>query len=170
MSQSNETKCGNYELCGNYKVPGIGSDYCMACGSWFKVSGFGWDKLIIVDSSDECTVCMNLCERKLMFPTNCGHSFCITCSRNILFWDEARYTLSPVPYGCPPCPNGCENPEKGKQCDCEEYDSVQEVWGQSNPTMINKWNDDQNRSLENSSNDITYSKRTCPLCRKKYDR
>ena len=97
MSQQEDSKCHNFELCQNDKVTGIGSDFCMTCGSWFKVCGFGWDKLIFIDSTDECVVCMNLCDRKLMFPTNCGHSFCVECSKNILFWDETRYHLSPVP-------------------------------------------------------------------------
>jgi hypothetical protein len=170
MSENNQSKCVNYEFCEHDKVPGIGSDYCMVCGSWFKVCGFGWDKLTIVDSTDECAVCMNMCERKLMFPTKCGHSFCINCSRNILFWDETRYHLSRVPYGCPPCPNGCENPEKGKQCYCEEYDSIQEHWEQHNPDDFNIWNNAEKESINDSSNDVTYGKCTCPLCRKKYVR
>ena len=172
MSENTEsnTKCSNYEFCEHDKVPGIGSDYCMTCGSWFKVSGFGWDKLSIVDSTDECAVCMNECGRKLMFPTKCGHSFCISCSRNILFWDETRYHLSPVPYGCPPCPNGCENPEMGKQCYCEEYDAIEDIWKQNHPEQYDRWNNEQNTSIDNSGNDVTYGKATCPLCRKKYVR
>jgi hypothetical protein len=63
-----------------------------------------------------------------------------------------------------------ENPEKGKQCNCEEYDSIQEEWEQSKPDEFNKWNYHQNISIYNSSNDITYGKGTCPLCRKKYFR
>ncbi len=169
MSEENTFKCGNYELCGHDKVPGISSNYCMTCGSWFKVGGFGWNKLTIINSADECVVCMNICERKLMFPTNCGHSFCISCSRSILFWNRTIYTLSPVPYGCPPCPNGCINPVKGKQCDCEEYDSIQDLWQESKPTEFHRWNSDQNISIDNSSNDI-YGNGVCPLCRKKYIR
>ena len=172
MSENNEsnTRCNNYEFCEGYKVPEIGSDYCMSCGSWFKVCGFGWDKLTIVDSTDECAVCIDECERKLMFPTKCGHSFCISCSRNILLWDQTRYHLSPVPYGCPPCPNGCENPKKGRQCYCEEYDPIEDNWKQNHPEQYNRWNNEQNMSLDNSVNDVTYGKATCPLCRKKYVR
>jgi len=169
MSQENDSKCGNHEFCEGYKCPGIGSDYCMTCGSWFK-GQFGWDKLTIVDSTDECAVCMNVCERKLVFPTNCGHSFCKNCSRNLLFWDETRYHLSPVSYGCPPCPNGCENPKTGRQCYCEDYDSIQNEWERSNPEKFKKWNDDQNKSIDNSLYDINYGQGVCPLCRKKYVR
>jgi hypothetical protein len=164
------SKCNNYEFCEQYRVPEMGSEYCMTCGSWFKAGGFGWDKLTIVNSTNECAICMHECERKLMFPTKCGHSFCIDCSKKILFFDETRYHLSPVTYGCPPCPNGCVNPEKGKQCYCEEYDSIQETWEQSNPNEFNKWNNDQENSINNSSNDVTYGKGVCPLCRTKYVR
>lgn len=48
--------------------------------------------------------------------------------------------------------------------------NIQDEWEQSKPDEFNKWNDDQNKSIENSSNDITYGKATCPLCRKKYIR
>ena len=169
MSQNNNSKCTNYEFCQHDKVPEMGSDYCMTCGSWFKM-GFGWDKLTIVDSTDECIVCTNMCERKLMFPTKCGHSFCLPCSRKILFFDESTYHLSPVQYGCPPCPNGCENPEKGKQCYCEEYDAIEEEWKNCNPGSWNRWNNEQNKSIDDSSKEITYGKGTCPFCRKKYFR
>ena len=166
---NNELNCANYEFCGGQRVPDMSSDFCMTCGSWFK-AGFGWDKLEIIDCNEECVVCMNVCQRKLRFPTKCDHSFCLICSRNIIFWDETRYHLSPEPYGCPSCPNNCKNPKQGKQCYCEEYDSVQEIWQESNPTEFNKWNKDKNASIENSVNGITYGKGTCPLCRKKYVR
>jgi hypothetical protein len=169
MAENNNLKCGNYEFCGNEKVPEMGSDFCMTCGSWFKIGGFGWNKLTIIDCTDECIICMNICERKLLFPTNCGHSFCLNCSRNILFWDETRYHLSRVPFGCPPCPNGCVNPIKGKQCYCEEYDSIQDGWEQNKPEEYKEWEKAERKSVD-ASNDITYGKCVCPLCRKKYTR
>lgn len=172
MSQSNTTRCANYALCEGEKNPKTGTDYCMTCGSWNKAGGFGWDKLTIVDCvegyDDECAVCMNVCEKKLMFPTNCGHSFCINCSNNILFWDESRYYLSPVAYGCPPCPNKCNNPEKGKQCACEEYNIIKDTWGLSNPEKFDRWIEAETKSITKSSNESTYGKAVCPLCRKKY--
>ena len=169
MAEINTSKCGNYEFCGNEKVPGMGSDFCMTCGSWFKIGGFGWDKLTIIDSTEECIICMNISERKLLFPTNCKHSFCLSCSRNILLWDATRYHLSRVPFGCPPCPNGCVNPIKGKQCYCEEYDYIQDGWEQNKPEEFKMWNSEENKSVD-SSNDVTYGKCVCPLCRKKYNR
>jgi hypothetical protein len=66
-------KCINYQFCERDRVHGIDSKYCMDCGSWFKY-GNGWNELT---STDECAVCMNLCKKKLLFPTKCGHSFCV---------------------------------------------------------------------------------------------
>jgi hypothetical protein len=104
------------------------------------------------------------------FPTNCGHSFCIECCRNLLFWNETRYHLSPEPYGCPPCPNGCINPIKGKQCYCEEYTELQDNWEIENYEQWKKWNDAEHLSIEHSAdNETTFGKRICPLCREKYN-
>ena len=169
MSEGNDIRCVNYEFCGNDRVPGMGSECCMGCGSWFK-GGFRWDKLTIVDSTTECDVCMNVCARKLLFPANCGHSFCLPCSRQILYYNESTYFLSPVTYGCPPCPNGCENPVRGKQCDCIEYDSVQNAWEQANPDDFTRWNDAQNASIDHGETNEIYGRGACPLCRKKYSR
>jgi len=170
MSEPTSIQCENYEFCKSERVPGMGSKYCMTCGSWFKICGFGWDKLTIVDSIDECILCMNMCKRKIMFPTNCGHSFCLPCSKKILYISEDRSCLSPVPYGCAPCPKGCENPVKGVQCHCIEYDSIQDQWKNANPTEFNTWNDAQNYSIDNSVYDYAYGSSSCPLCRKKYER
>jgi hypothetical protein len=177
-SESDEKKCLNYQLCRDTVPNGMGEDFCMTCGSWFKVSGFGWDKLHFITNNDPCNVCFENCNEKLMFPTNCGHSFCIDCSRKILFWDETRYHLSPVPFGCPPCPNGCVNPIKGTQCYCIEYDDVQELWKQKHPKQFKLWNDkthisiDTNDEQENISDtcDVKYGSKICPTCRQKYVR
>jgi hypothetical protein len=171
MCLASKMNCVNHELCEHQKVEGIGSDFCMTCGSWFKVCGFGWDALTFVDATDECVICMETCERKLMFPTNCGHSFCIPCSRNILFFDESRYHLSPVPYGCPPCPNGCINPIKGTQCGCEEYDAVKDAWASTNKKEHTKWIRDESKSFKKAEEEPTaFGNCTCPLCRKRYER
>jgi hypothetical protein len=135
------------------------------------MGGFGWDKLNIIDCDEECDVCMNICKRKLLFPTKCGHSFCLECSKEVLFWDECKYHLSPVPYGCPPCPNGCENPERGKQCYCDEYyDVVIEQWKQTNPVHYLKWDKEQEISIDNGNDNTSSGKGVCPMCRKEYIR
>lgn len=166
-----ESQCPNYELCGNtVPVPGIGNGFCMTCGSWFKYGGFGWNQLTFINSSEICSVCFNDCERKLMFPAGCGHSFCIDCSKQILFWNSSRYCKSPVSYGCPPCPNGCNNPITGYQCDCIEYDPVIDQWQQNDPVNWNRWNNEQTISIETCDNNPVYGKCICPLCRAKYVR
>jgi hypothetical protein len=172
--EENRIKCKNYELCESLLPQdhyiNIGNYLCMTCGSWFKF-GLGWDELTFIDSNEECSICFNNCTKKLIFPTNCGHSFCIKCSKNILFWDETRYHLSPEPYGCQPCPNGCINPIKGEQCYCEEYKIVQDNWKLEQPDAYKQWNDNEDLSIEQGEDNNSYfSNCTCPLCRKKYKR
>jgi len=169
-------KCKNYELCQRVLPPDCfenGVKYlCMACGDWFKMGGFDWNELEFRDAEEDCPVCMNTNNKQVKFPTNCGHWFCVSCTRNILFWDEQRYHLSPVLYGCPHCPNGCGNPERGKQCGCEEYDEIQDNWERSNPDDYNRWNDAENISIglgEDNPGSVFNSKK-CPLCRATYTR
>ena len=165
--------CTNHEFCnGTAPGQGINSQYCMTCGSWFKVGGFGWDRLTIVDNTDgDCVICFQPCARKLIFPAGCGHSFCLNCSRDILLFDETRYGLSPVPFGCPPCPNGCVNPVRGKQCYCYEYDPVQEQWKNEQLGDWTRWNTAEHASIDHSNDDAdAFGSGRCPLCRTKYER
>ena len=60
---------------------------------------FGWNELEFRDTQNDCVVCMECTGREMKFPA-CNHYFCVECSKKILFWDETRYHLSPVPYGC----------------------------------------------------------------------
>jgi hypothetical protein len=161
-----ERNCLNYEFCHNRPGPVELGPFCMTCGSAYN--GKQWDKLTFIDSKEDCDVCFNHCDRKVMFPANCGHAFCIECSKAILLWDETRYHLDPVRYGCPPCPNACENLAKGKQCYCEEYDAIVDLWHEAHPDQFSLWNEAEHESIENSD-DITYGKGVCPLCRRKYD-
>jgi len=144
----------------------------MCCGSWFKIDGFGWDHLEFKDCDEDCDVCGEPVTRKLEFPTKCGHSFCISCCKNILFFDSTRYTLNPVNYGCPPCPNGCSNPEKGKQCDCMEYDEIQLTWKEEYPDEYDFWFDEQRISIETgeTTEGCVYGSCKCPMCRREYRR
>jgi len=171
-------KCKNYELCENALDPTHYENHanylCMTCGDWFNF-GFGWNELEFrVGEEEECVICNETCDKQLQFPTNCGHWFCVSCSRNILLWDETRYHLSPVPYTCPPCPNGCINPQKGKQCYCIEYDVIQEEWEQQQPDKYKEWNDAENEYMELMENVARrsggYGSGKCPLCRRKYER
>lgn len=164
-------KCKNYELCEHILSPDwfswYGNYLCLTCDGGSL--GFGWRELEFKENAEECVVCNETGNKQLKFPANCGHWFCTPCSRNILFWDETRYHLSPVPYGCPPCPNDCINPLKGKQCYCENYDEILERWEQENPRHYKKYNDAENLSVELSETvaGSVFGSRKCPLCRKK---
>ena len=156
-------KCKNFKLCGHVLPRDwleYTSDYvCVSCDI------FGWKELNFKES-DECVICNEIGDI-VDFPANCGHSFCVTCSKHILFWDETRYHLSPVPFGCPPCP--CLNPIKGKQCYCEDYDEILERWEREHPRQYKEYNDAENLSIELSETTpgSVFGSRTCPLCRKK---
>jgi hypothetical protein len=169
-------KCKNYDLCEDILPPDwweqMANYLCMNCGSWFKIGGFGWDELEFRESEEECAVCNESCNKQVKFPANCGHWFCVSCSRNILFWDETRYYLSPVPFGCLPCPNGCINPIKGKQCHCENYDEILKRWEQENPQKFKAYNNAEKLSIELSEtvDGSVFGSKKCPLCRKKYER
>jgi hypothetical protein len=126
--------CINFEYCGHKCNSELGYDTCMGCGSWFNF-GYGWDKLTIFDANDECIGCNKIVTRKMMFPNGCGHSFCILCSKDILERDESDLGFSHALFGCLPCPNGCNNPVLGKQCDCDEYEPIKKKWQRTNPAL-----------------------------------
>lgn len=165
-------KCKNYELCTHILSPHwfswYGNYLCCTCDN--SSFGFGWRELEFKECNEECVICNETVIKKVKFPTNCGHWFCIPCSQNILFWDETRYHLSPEPYGCPPCPNGCKNPIKGKQCYCEAYDEILERWENDYPQQYWRHNEDEHLSIELSETTpgSVFGSKTCPLCRKKY--
>ena len=162
-------KCKNYELCQdvlpNWWFDCKGKYLCMSC----DMLGFG--QLEFRQSDEDCAVCADSGKTQVKFPANCGHWFCVTCSRNIMFWKEQRYHLSPVPYGCPPCPKGCINPVKGEQCYCYEYDPIQDEWKQYKPQQFKKWNDAEQHSIELSEDTpgSVFGSKKCPLCRATYD-
>ncbi len=170
-------KCKNYNLCQNvlpkWWYDCKGTYLCTNCDI------FEWNELEFRDcpENEECYVCFGL-EKQVKFPANCSHWFCCNCSRDILFWDETRYHLSPEPYGCPPCPNGCINPIRGKQCDCYEYfgddenPGIIQIWSRENPEQYEKYNNAENESIELSETTIgsVFGSKKCPLCRKAYEK
>jgi hypothetical protein len=176
-NESGGIKCKNYYLCETilpkWWYDCKGKYLCTNCDI------FDWKELEFRDcpENEECAVCIES-NRQVKFPANCGHWFCCECSRDILFWDENRYHLSPEPYGCPPCPNGCENPIRGRQCDCYEYfgddenPGVIQKWATEHPEEFEKYNDDTHESLELSETTpgSVFNSKKCPLCRKMYER
>ena len=169
-------KCKNYDLCEGILTKGHFKSHknylCLYCGEWFLMKGFGWNELEFFRDNENCIVCFMNDKKKVKFPTNCGHSFCVDCSREILFFDEKKYHLSPTPYGCPPCPNECKNPEKGRQCYCEEYNKIIDLWKKISPVNFDEWIYNERLSVdlgENNEGSI-YGSRKCPICRKTYQR
>ena len=163
-------KCKNYELCES-----ILPNWWFECKATYLCTNcvmFGWNELEFKESDEECVVCNETGNKQLKFPTNCGHWFCTSCSKNILFWDETRYHLSPVPFGCPPCPNDCINPIKGKQCYCEDYDEILDDWKEEYPDTYKEYNDAENLSIELSETTAgsVFNSKKCPLCRETYER
>ncbi len=168
MPENKMIKCINYELCEGNGIPDF-NNLCMACSPNF-VFGLRWGSLSFFDCDEECAVCYNNCKRKLLFPTDCGHSFCVNCSKEILLWDETRYHLSPVPFGCSDCPNGCINPVQGKQCYCEKQSLLENEWEKTNPMEYKLWNDSETESIIQGDNGLSsFGSRSCPLCRSKYE-
>lgn len=162
MSQAD---CVNFELCSNEAIL---DGFCMTCKYWFSSVGRVPCKLSIITKPGECVICLKDRERKLEFPAGCGHSFCIGCSSHMLFGDDTRFYLSPVAYGCPPCPTGCANPIIGKQCACVEYMAIQEIWETTDLLAASKWFEAEAKSVEVGRwlDVSSYGVAVCPLCRK----
>jgi hypothetical protein len=161
-------KCKNYDLC---KV--------VLPKWWFECKGcylcnncdMMWGELPFRKAVDECSVCFGTEHKQVEFPAECGHWFCTECTKSILWKDDANYYLSPVPYGCPPCPNRCSNPERGKQCECSVYmDEVVEQWKIDHTAQYEEWIRNESVSIEIGETDqgSIVGSGTCPLCRTKW--
>ena len=165
-------KCKNYELCENILskkyIKLHSSNLCITCGSIYDGYGFGLNDIEFRETIEECAICYNK-TKQVKFPTNCGHWFCIQCTQNILFFDITRYHLSPVIFGCEVCPNGCKNPDQGKQCYCDEYNKIKDDWGIKYPLQFNEWINAEHALIKFSEpiNDGAFGSGICPLCRKK---
>jgi hypothetical protein len=155
-------QCMNFPVCEN-RLPiwwqeCKGRLLCTNCHMMFK------NPLDFLYNEEECPICFDKENAKLRL--SCNHQICVSCYRHLTFWDETRYHLSPVPFQGPPCPNGCVNPIKGKQCYCEEYDPVLETWEAENPVQYKAWNDAEQFSIDESIDpDWDAIKNKCPLCR-----
>ena len=105
-------KCMNYELCETV-LPKWWYD-CKACYICTNCDMF-FGLVLDFIATQECVICGET-KIHVKFPAQCGHSFCVSCSRNIIFGPgEDHYSLSTIPYGGPPCPDGHINPVKGPQ-------------------------------------------------------
>lgn len=204
IPNTNKYKCRNYKFC---RMEGYDFDnyLCHVCcyttrdtcvelhqvfydssGNEYAhlVGPHGWGILDIIEEEEEpCAICFESNKEKIKFPTNCGHKFCVECTRNILLWDYSMKKISPEEYGCPPCPNGCVNPKIGKQCECKEYVRWQgsrgasedkigviEKWRRTNEEKYLEWMTEENNTIINDliSEDNSRGTMKCPMCRSKY--
>lgn len=161
-------KCVNYDLCSEKKpVKWFSGEGCYPCniifGKGIKISG-------IRDPApeEECIICYSSDTKMMKFPAiDCVHHFCTKCCKDIIFEDERHYYVDPTLYGCPVCPKGCKNPQVGKQCQCEEYDEIQEAWALSWPDQYERWQEAEIKSVLADHSTDFYGKRMCPLCKRK---
>ena len=204
IENTDKIKCKNYKFCNKCVEEDIKGYFCEICGEGdsvnsrlfinkygdeyeYVVGPHGWGELEMVENSDECPICFESNNTKIKFPSGCGHSFCIDCTKHILIWEEPEIDEpSYESYGCPPCPNGCSNPPLGKQCKCDEYVKwcgwdglpddricIVEKWRRTNEETRNKYYE---REIEINSKIIedlvseenTRGNMRCPLCRSKF--
>jgi hypothetical protein len=157
--------CLNAEFCETELCLGLGYQLCMHCGPWFAF-GPGWGVLHFRDASEPCIVCSDQSRRQMQMP-QCSHWMCIPCARDNLEWDESRYHINPVIYGCAPClhaPTCVSRP-----CD-EDDDAVVAAWELMYPVQYTQWNTDEDNAIKAGETDSQFSSRVCPLCFIKYDR
>lgn len=160
-------KCPNFEVCKKIAPKWYFDDrngLCQVC-----LDQFGCKlKMVSNVKSDDCGVCYEAPAYLVEFPAECHHLFCGDCVAKLVFFDESRYHLSPVPFGCPTCPNECKNPIRGRQCGCYEYDEVIEEWMSENTSDSMRWQNAEFDSIENFE-DMSYGTKKCPLCRKRVE-
>jgi hypothetical protein len=168
MSELLVAPCDNFAMCGDESGSAYGSPNwttCMSCGPWFRY-GFGFGKLDISTVPLACETCSQMAP-SVKYP-QCSHRACPACFKSVMYWDQTQHHLSRVPYGCPPCPNGCVNPTRGRQCDCYEYDSTVEAWESSFPSDELAHNLEEEKSRETPIE--TNGCKKCPTCDARYDR
>ena len=161
-------KCINYIFCKGIAFPGMGEDTCLLCGEWYA-HGEGWGKLEFIETNDECAVCYKK-GLQVKFPTKCGHSFCIRCSINLLYWEEDHFNICPISYGCPPCKHYMKDTIRSckKRPCCDEDQEVLDMWEAIDYDNFIKWNNDEFNYINTDYDYLTTKK--CPICRSFYVR
>ena len=151
-------QCVNYIFC---KGVSFADDLCLLCG-FVGEDNEAWGKLEFIETNEDCSVCYNK-GIQVKFPTNCGHSFCIKCSQNLLYYQDDNFDICPIAYGCPPCKH--EKSCKKRPCSKED-ELILDEWEEKDYNSFIAWNYDE-FNYSNDDNDFYLSKK-CPLCRKKY--
>ncbi len=159
MTKCEIIKCPNYEVCSSDFPKCIGNCHQNRCINCDII--FGNIDLVFSEQSNMCDICY-ISNQQVKLP-DCSHYTCIECFKQIYFFDETKYYLNPEKYGCPSCPNDCNNPDRGTQCYCEEYDSIKDTWAKDFPEQYENWNNDEDNSINNITNLHGHGK--CPFCR-----
>lgn len=129
---------------------------------------FGFHTVGAVPHSDPCAVCMTETGDFVKFPTSCGHVFCASCVRELVFHRERSIDfISPSVFGGPKCPNACANPDVGRQCDCDEYADALFEWAHIDFEGFAKWSLEKEKIRIRSEKDSARGSRVCPICREK---
>lgn len=160
-------QCINYKFCKGIAFPEIEEDTCLLCGRWYN-DGEGWGKLEFTEIPEECAVCYKI-DILMKFPTNCGHQFCIYCSRNLLYFQNDIYDICPIKYGCPPCKHFGESNKscRTRPC-CDEDQLILDKWEEEDYNNFIEWNYDEFNNINEERNYLITKK--CPFCRKVYER
>ena len=159
-------KCKNYELCEAllptwwYECKGY---FCTNCDMLTGSQELTFEKR----PEDSCPVCLrhdddDATELLFMKFPACSHWFCVPCTRNIIYQYESRYYLSPFPFGCPPCTNGC----LAELC-CDVCEETYKNWERDSPQQFREYIDAESKSIEDGFLNPIYGTRQCPLCRTK---
>jgi hypothetical protein len=169
MAFSNlETPCSNFAMCRSTALVELGSTECMLCGPSDNF-GMAFGRLDFDSTPAGCPVCLDDDVSPTVRLPQCTHRTCIVCFRDLFLANDTRCYLSPVPYGCPACPNGCKNPTRGRQCQCRAYTHIVRKWGRMNQEYYAVWQSDESESIMSGSVGAYASKR-CPMCRAVYTR
>lgn len=143
-------QCKNYNLCGEVLVSSASKARCLCAGCYMD-----WGRgLEFREAPAECPVCFET-KASMKFPGSCDHWFCCSCIHAVVYGLEIEPGVSPVLFGCQPCPNGCSNPDIGPQCNCEEYQPI---------VQMLKHNLDYRYFVQDNTTYVQGIDK-CPLCR-----
>lgn len=153
--------CTNHVVCRNTTT----KRRCVQCEM------YNLKRVVVRPNPSECSVCLETGPH-VMFPTRCGHSFCASCVRSILFSADDSSTLndhtSAVPYGGPACPNGCANPAVGPQCKCTQRTDAEYAWSMRDFSAFTEWLSHSMTYRVSDAHPTAKGSMRCPLCRAKY--
>lgn len=165
-------KCKNYEFCKTIApeiyllLSKITLGLCISCdfNSYNLKNWNGIFETKKYKKMKECPICMEKHRVMVIFPSCKTHLICKECIKTMFYKDSSKYSLNPVEYGCSECPNGCENPKIGYQCNCEEYEEIIDEWKKNFPLQYERWNEEEIESENNGGYTGTLGQ--CPICRK----